>query len=830
METTDFSWIDFYQKFATKLLDYQNDREMLVQKINQVYEHTKIKKPNFGNDKDWLTIDPFTIFGLFNKGIRNDNRIKLIQEFNKEFNVGAKIPVDFEGIPVVNNLKANFFWSKDEARNQEIDCLWNLFEKAIIFADKKSNENRARFIKAFDIVREQKGIRWNITMGLFWIRPYSYINLDSRNRWYLTNTKYTSAELVAKLDPMLKELPFAKEYIEINQLFIKLFTENKNGFKSFPELSNNAWQVSEKVNQTKKGNKENTSKAIHIRWFKPILQALKDLGATGTPPEVRKQIIKNEKLTKKFLSETRGKSKVNKFENEVAFARNDLVYGGYIDNSKYGIWSLTEEGFVVDMTDELASNLFTNHTRNIPWTIESGNNALIGKNVKTIHYWVFQPGDITSKWEECYKDGKMLLGWNEIGNIRQYSSKEEIRSELRKNNNDTNSHKNSVNSLWQFAYEMKPGDVVFVINGSSEVVGRGVVTSDYKFDENRMDDYSNFRNVNWKNKGKWMLENESLASKTLTDITVYTDLVKILKSFFDEDDAEDKTTLVIPPYSKEDFLEDVYMNESAYDNLVAILKKKKNIILHGAPGVGKTYASNRLAFSMMGVKDVDRVQMIQFHQSYSYEDFMMGFRPTANGFELQFGSFYTFCKKAEDDSENDYFFVIDEINRGNLSKIFGEIFMLIEQDKRESEIQLLYKDEKFSVPKNIYIIGMMNTADRSLAMLDYALRRRFAFVDMEPGFNTEQFLNYQGNLNNEKFDRLIDVVKNLNEAITKDESLGEGFCIGHSYFCSLTPEKISDNDLTGIVNYELIPLLKEYWFDEAEKIKKWSNKLRSAVK
>ena len=232
----------------------------------------------------------------------------------------------------------------------------------------------------------------------------------------------------------------------------------------------------------------------------------------------------------------------------------------------------------------------------------------------------------------------------------------------------------------------------------------------------------------------------------------------------------------------------------------------------------------------MGVKDVERVMMIQFHQSYSYEDFIMGFRPSATGFELKKGAFYNFCKKAEVDSDNEYFFIIDEINRGNLSKIFGELFMLIENDKRGNALQLLYSDEKFAVPKNVYIIGMMNTADRSLAMLDYALRRRFAFFDIKPGFETPGFREYRMALDNEKFNKLISCVESLNREISIDESLGEGFCIGHSYFCNLQPDTIDDSWLYGVVEYELIPLLKEYWFDEPMKVKDWSENLRSTIK
>ena len=142
------------------------------------------------------------------------------------------------------------------------------------------------------------------------------------------------------------------------------------------------------------------------------------------------------------------------------------------------------------------------------------------------------------------------------------------------------------------------------------------------------------------------------------------------------------TQTTYPIYTAEQFLDDVFMNEEDYDTLMQLMRRKKNVILQGPPGVGKTYAAKRLAYSMMGVKDKERVKLVQFHQSYSYEDFVMGYRPTETGFELRTGAFYNFCKQAEEDSEKDYFFIIDEINRGNLSKIFGELFMLIENDKR----------------------------------------------------------------------------------------------------------------------------------------------------
>lgn len=280
----------------------------------------------------------------------------------------------------------------------------------------------------------------------------------------------------------------------------------------------------------------------------------------------------------------------------------------------------------------------------------------------------------------------------------------------------------------------------------------------------------------------------------------------------------------IDTYTKDDFLEEVYMTETRYENLVAVLRNKKNIILQGAPGVGKTFAAKRLAYSMMGEKDESRIEFVQFHQNYSYEDFMMGYKPIEDGFELKYGIFYRFCQKAANQPDKDYFFIIDEINRGNMSKIFGELLMLIERDYRGTKATLAYNGLTFSVPRNLYIIGMMNTADRSLAMIDYALRRRFSFFEVEPGFDSDGFIQYQNGLNNETLNELVARVKDLNKEIALDKSLGKGFCIGHSYFCGR--DVCTEEWLHSIVDYDILPMLSEYWFDDATKLQRWENILQ----
>ncbi len=276
-------------------------------------------------------------------------------------------------------------------------------------------------------------------------------------------------------------------------------------------------------------------------------------------------------------------------------------------------------------------------------------------------------------------------------------------------------------------------------------------------------------------------------------------------------------------YTKESFLADVYMPEAEYDSLVSLLQHKKNVILQGAPGVGKTFAAKRLAYSMLGEKREANIKCIQFHQSYSYEDFVMGYKPVDSGFALQPGIFYNFCRQATDSPKENFFFIIDEINRGNLSKIFGELLMLIEKDYRGTKITLSSNAEEFSVPENLYIIGTMNTADRSLAMIDYALRRRFSFFSMRPAFHTDQFVLYQQKLKSNHFDSLIALVTQMNTEIRADAALGEGFCIGHSYFCE--QKKCNADWLDGVIRYDLMPMLNEYWFDNADKAQEWIGKL-----
>ncbi|RDB55452.1 restriction endonuclease [Paraeggerthella hongkongensis] len=334
----------------------------------------------------------------------------------------------------------------------------------------------------------------------------------------------------------------------------------------------------------------------------------------------------------------------------------------------------------------------------------------------------------------------------------------------------------------------------------------------------------------------WRVTTDSPSGSRLIDFT-FSDLAQDYNWFTSDPYWSDRfgapanadTVDEVPePYGKDRFLEEVFMDESAYNKLVALLKRKRNVILQGAPGTGKTFAAERLAWSLMGEKDGGRVQMVQFHQSTSYDEFICGYRPDQEGnFAPKTGMFVDFCDRAASDPDRQYFFIIDEINRANISKVFGELLMLIEADKRGKSVTLPVVNRTFSVPENVYLLGMMNTADRGLALIDYALRRRFAFFEMDPAVGTQRFGNYIEALDNEELSRFVDAVAKLNSAIAEDDALGRGFRIGHSYFC--LQKGATDEDVESIVEYEIAPLLEEYWFDNPKRAEDEITKLKAAI-
>lgn len=558
----DYQWPKYYMEFADKLTSFRNNRSALLQIIKRVIITAAVSDLPNDDGEFWTDVDPFTVFGMFSRGLTPENKKKILVQFKNELNIVSDVPQSFNGVPELSNVKTWFFGYKKDRNEKDIDNLWDLFICALDYDKTQNEETKDAFIDKYNIVIGQKQVSWNITMGLFWMRPYRFVSLDYSGREMISsdfvsfslNKKDTNKKFFSKGKP-----PSGKDYLEIVALCSQEL--NSHSFANFVELSESAYKKS-------KEQKKNDAESI------PEYDALNPL------IEAMEENTKNE--------------------------------------------------------DVLAS-------------------------------------------------------------------------------------------------------------------------------ENK--------------------------------------------------------------YTVEDFLEEVFITRERYNDLKSLLLRKKNVILQGPPGVGKTFMAKRLAYSITGKKDPERVQSVQFHQNYSYEDFVCGYKPDGEGFKIKKGPFYEFCKKAEKDLKNKYFLIIDEINRGNLSKIFGELLVLIEEDKRNQKLPILYLNEEFAVPGNVYIIGMMNTADRSLAMMDYALRRRFGFFTITPAFNSNGFQETIKKQRLAKFNEMISAINELNEEITRDDSLGKGFLIGHSYFCHEGDEDLTDEWLKEIVSYEIVPLLQEYWFDNPSKSEEWESRL-----
>lgn len=675
-----FTWIPFYEEFATKLLAYKNNRKELLQIIKSCFDELPLEYPFKEHGKEnYEDVDPFTIFGSFNKGIKEENRIAIIKKYKKAFSVEADIPKDFIGIPVLMNMSAWFFAYKANRNEDDIDNLWKLFEVALAYADgdyAKKND----FVKSYNQVKTQKQVKWNITIGLYWVRPKAFLSLDSVSRIYLLEFKFPVG-----LSVRLKNLPNGEDYLKDIENVKNTFGDGST-VNSFYELSREAFEYNAKTDEKNDLNKgwwpsldEFDPQLTKEDWIKFILEVEKP--EHPSPMQMLKAML-----------ELGGEASCKKLAE---------LYGG------------TPNRYV-----GCASNL--------------------GRRIKQFF-------DLPACMDG---DQERYFPFPFVGKKENNEYVYRMRLELKK-----------------ALEEMDLSDVYLYVSD----------------------------------------EEENNETKNVEEIEIE-----------------------CTSYTKKDFLKDVFISEDKYNTCVSRIKHKKNIILQGAPGVGKTYAARRLAWSIMGVKDNSRIEFVQFHQSYSYEDFIMGYKPVDNGFQLEKGIFYEFCIKAKNDQNNDYFFIIDEINRGNMSKIFGELLMLIENDYRGTEIKLAYNKKAFSIPGNLYIIGMMNTADRSLAMIDYALRRRFSFIEMIPGFEAEGFKEYQATIKNELFGKIIGRIKALNADIENDASLGKGFCIGHSYFCNLD-EQCSDSILKEIVEYDIVPMLEEYWFDDKAKADSWASDLRGVL-
>jgi len=469
--------------------------------------------------------------------------------------------------------------------------------------------------------------------------------------------------------------------------------------------------------------------------------------------------------------------------------------------------------------------------------IENKQATELDERIKRI--WAISAGENGRLWGEFRDAGYIAIGWDQLGNISNYKTRDEITNKLIEHNINETRPLNDSLCCFQFCNDINIGDIVIAKAGRTRVFGAGIVESEYIYDENRYE-YKNIRKVKWLKTVETQLPGAGTAIKALTEITSYPAFSSFVNAYLGEliENSTD-TLLEYEAYSTSDIINDgCFLDYLTLEKYIDRLRIKKNIILQGPPGTGKTWLAKRLAYSLIGQKDNQRVRAVQFHPNLSYEDFVRGFRPSSEGrLSLEDGAFMEAIENARNTSKP-YVVVIEEINRGNPAQIFGEMLTLLESDKRypDEALELSYRrynNERVFIPSNLYVIGTMNIADRSLAIVDMALRRRFAFIDLEPNFNQawKNWLINRSGLSEDAVNKIEQRMLELNDVISNDSMLGPQYKIGHSYVTPPLDAFIDDAKdwFIQVVETEISPLLDEYWFDSPDKSRLAKNRLISGL-
>ena len=679
-----FTWIPYYKEFAQRLTQFQKDRKRL---LNLIYDNRDELLAKYlhdqGGEGDLLEdIDPFTVFGLFNRGIKHENRINSVKLFKNILDIKADIPKDFEGIPVLNNQKSHFFGFRSHRGKNDIQNLWNLFIKVV---------NDENFEEEYNTVIKQFIIKVNITMGLFWIRPKKFLAFDRTNRQYLKE------QYGIKLP---NKAPEYSEYMKILDSINKKMASGEIKENTFYELSANANNL----------GYDNSDYDSYLEWGSfytelwkkrknVILQGAPGTGKTYRIPELVVRLCEPEfdanNATRKELMSVYNRLKEEKRVMFTTFHQS-MDYEDWLE----GLRPVLENDQV---TYKIEPGIFKRLCTEAERPFSAKKDVNISDDAIVWKVSLSGTGDNPVR-RDCMKNGYIRIGWDGYG--------ENITEET-----DWSIHNGEGKTILNaFINTMKVGDIVMSCYSSRTIDAVGIVTGEYEWHDN-FEHYKRVRRV------KWLVKD------------INEDIVKL---------NDDKTMTLGTVYR---------LNAITLDKVKSLLDK--------------------------------------------YE-----------------------ASKTLIDNNKPYVIVIDEFNRGNVSKIFGELITLLEPDKRKGmrnaeSVLLPYSKKEFYIPSNVFLVATMNTADRSLDTIDYAIRRRFAFITVKPqeidddNFNSELFREvsslFISNYDEYAESGFDDTIKLLPAETLSEEYRPEDVWIGHSYFIMDGEYALQDRLL-----FEIIPLLEEY--------------------
>jgi len=837
-----FSWVPIHREAIHRIMEHrQNQKELLTilremdqQGLNVISLHDKGAD---GQAIPLAEIDPFTFLASFNRGITDENRQKNWRFLRTRWNLKSPAPNDFSGIPTMNPMRSWFMpWAKEREKDH-VERLWQIASTAVDGSVEQVDAS------TFDQCLNLRLVGMaSLTIGLFWINPEKFLSADSKTTAY-GKSKGITTELkdYQSYRQWLSEMTekFGSNFPQISHDAHLFATQSQTNLDLTPARMQALWGRQYWTLSTGTGGE---------RWEEFHAKGIAAIGWDETS-DLRQFKNKNEirdKIQELWPSDSSKKNDAHacwQFVHDVEVG--DIIF------AKQGFAKLLGYGVVEGDYEFDATRRHYKHVRKVKWLAkgewempEESKMALKTLTDITPYQGFVEliAGKVGLKMvAEPESDDAApppppstgVAYWWLNANPKIWNFEDTPVGD--KQNYTSHNEKGNKRQKYRYFQEVKPGDLVigYVTSPQREVVAVCKITrglhqsgSGEEIEFEKIEQLVKPIPYETLQANPDLAKSEPLINNQGSLFKLTEQEYEIIRSLIDE------TNIAVPikveTYNKTKAMKGLFLAESLFDEILAALKEKKNVVLQGAPGVGKTYIARRLAYALIGSNDPQRIEVIQFHQSYSYEDFIQGFRPTPKGhFDLKYGIFHQFCRRAQRDAGQPYVFIIDEINRGNLSKIFGELMMLIEPDKRGKEhaIPLTYSqdaDEKFYIPENLHLIGMMNTADRSLAMVDYALRRRFRFITLRPEFSSKTFRAFlaESGAKPELVNKIIARMNALNEVIAADtKNLGPGYQIGHSYFCPRNGIKPDDDWYRRVIESEIVPLIQEYWFDNEQKVK-----------